>query len=81
MISNPLELGSFLGNWNKAGLIVEDYELIILVNDMEFDSKMRQIFESGSKAIIDPLLDQQGRVIKGLLLESQYELLKRNTKH
>lgn len=80
MISNPLELGSFLENWDKAGLVVEDYELIILGSDMEFDGKVRQIFESGSKVVIDPILDQQGQLIKGLLLESQYELLRNNVR-
>jgi hypothetical protein len=72
MISNPLELGVFLDNWKKAGLIVMNYELIILANDMEFDNKVRQIFKSGRKVVIDPLMDQKGKVIKGVLLESQY---------
>ncbi len=66
LITDPLRLMDFMENWKIAGIEINDYEIEIIKDDEEFDNKMREVFKAGLKVIVDPLIDQQKRFVKGI---------------
>jgi len=80
-ITDPLSLKNFLGNWEKAGIQIEDYELKIVATDMEFDTRVKATFQKGMGIIIDPLLDTNKNFVKGYNLVDINEMLKPAKEH
>lgn len=70
LISDPLKFNLFKKNWDKINMIDQDYELNIIATDRDFDSMMIRFDNSGFGAVIDPLVDSDGSIINGLLLDN-----------
>ncbi|MEK5476968.1 hypothetical protein NYE70_08420 [Paenibacillus sp. FSL R5-0407] len=76
-ISDPLSLNNFINNWTNANIVLSNYELNIIADDNEFDMLLRGNFRDGIKGVIDPIVDRKGKIVKGILLESIYEMQRR----
>ncbi len=66
LLTDPLRLMDFIENWKKAGIEIDEYEIEIIEDDEEFDNKMREFFKAHLNVIVDPLIDQQKRFVKGI---------------
>ena len=69
LISNPLEMDRFLKNWAKAGIELEDFDLRVISDDIAFDYFVRRAVNDGMQIIVDPILDQNGELITGVVVE------------
>lgn len=76
LLTDPLRLTDFIENWKIAGIEVDEYEIEIIKDDGEFDNKMREFFKAGLKVIVDPLIDQQKKFVKGIPVINFQELLR-----
>lgn len=65
LVSEPLELTSWLENWEEAGLQVPEYSVVILEKDEDFDALMLRCLRTGLQLFIDPLFDLRGDLMKG----------------
>lgn len=68
LFSNPLELDQFLQNWSKAGIVVGNVAVHPLLTDAEFDLYCREWFESGLYVTVDPLLNDDGLIVEGVVI-------------
>lgn len=68
LLSNPLKAESFVENWTKAGITVEDFELRMIGNDLEFDSFMEGATHDGMQVVVDPILDLKGTLVTGVVV-------------
>ncbi len=75
LLTDPLRLMDFIENWKIAGVEINEYEIEIIKDDEEFDNKMRKFFKAGLKVIVDPLIDQQKRFVKGIPVINYQERL------
>lgn len=77
LLTDPLRLMDFMDNWKLAGIEINAYEIEIIKDDAEFDNKMREVFKADLKVIVDPLIDQQKRFVKGIPVVNYKEWLQR----
>ena len=77
IISDPLNFGNLLKNWEKAGLVFEDLELKIIKSDNDFDNYIRMFLADGFNPIIDPELDKNRQLAKGYPIHNFDELVER----
>lgn len=74
LISNPFELKYYLENWEEAGIEVENYEVNIISTDLEFDNFMREVTMNGLIPIINPILDRNQDLVRGILVQKMIGL-------
>lgn len=80
IISDPLRIGEFYGNWKKLGFEVEMSELKIIKSDKDFDSYMRMFFEHEMTPIVDPVFDLNFNLISGFEVVDYNEMIKEGEK-
>jgi hypothetical protein len=82
ILNNPLELGVYLKNWNKAGIEIPDYSIKIIKTDQEFDLFMAQLLKDNVQVVANPKFNMKGDPISGIVfqeisvLESMYKARK-----
>lgn len=74
-ITDPLRLKEYLENWKRAQIEPDEYEMKIIESDKDFDNKMRYIFSHGLQVIVNPLIDQNGKFIRGISIVDLNELV------
>lgn len=71
LLTNPIRLRDHLENWAEAGMNVEDYELVTVLTDSDFDDFMRWVEDHDHVAVVDALVDPKtGTLISGVMLLS-----------
>lgn len=75
-LSDPIMLEQYKENWEKAGLVPDNYGVKIIENDMRFDNKMHNLQKRGKEAVVDPLLDQNGNLVKGFIIKNFDDLMR-----
>lgn len=72
LLRAPLSLANYLANWREAGIHTQDYELVSLLNDREFDDFMLRLEDQGLSAIVDPIVasDTSTHFASGLPIRS-----------
>lgn len=79
ILNNPLELDTYLKNWNKSGIEIPDYSIKIIKTDEEFDLFMAQLLKDGVQVVANPKFNMKGEPISGIMfqeisvLESMYK--------
>ena len=68
LLTNPLVFGNTVDNWREAGIDVSDYAMHIIENDREFDAEVSKAFHDGIGAVIDPLFDRNGDLVRGYVV-------------
>lgn len=74
LITNPLELNYYLGNWKKAGITIENYEVNIIKEDSDFILKILSLISNGIRPIVDMIIGKDRRLIKGCVIHTMREL-------
>lgn len=72
LMTNPLKLNLFLENLFdvfEVDIISEDYSVEIIDSDLAFDILMQEIIESNLVAIVDPYFDNEGDLLRGIVIE------------
>lgn len=69
ILNNPLELGNYLKNWNKAGIEIPEYSLKIIKTDEEFDLFMAQLIQDGVQVVANPKLNMKAEPISGIVFQ------------
>lgn len=71
MLTNPLELDRYLENWRKKlGYdLGNNYSVVTLKNDAEFDHFVRDAFDSGLYVVVDPWFGNKNDLVRGYLIE------------
>lgn len=72
MLTNPLDLYKYLNNWKeKIGLdFGNDYNVITLKTDSEFDNFMRDTINSSIEVIVDPWFGNRKDLVRGFVIGS-----------
>lgn len=71
LLTDPLSVKSHLDNWSAAGLAIEEYELVALLNDEAFDDFMRWADERDLFVVVDAVLDPvEHRLASGAVIRS-----------
>lgn len=78
LLSNPLNIENILDNWKKVGIEYEDYSTSIIYTDEEFDKFVSEVKADGLVVLVDPVLNLNGELSKGLVIENFYELTARD---
>jgi hypothetical protein len=65
LVSDPLELGSQLANWQTGGVELPPYTTQILDTDDAVDLFFSQVFADGVGIVLDPVLDGNGNLVGG----------------
>lgn len=68
-LTDPLLLDRYLENWRRASIKISDFALKIIENDVLFDNRLRLLVRREVRAIVDPLVDQNGNFVKGVIFE------------
>lgn len=76
LITNPLELNYYLGNWKKAGIEIENYEVNIIKEDSDFILKILNLINNGVRPIVDMVVGKDRSLIKGCIIYTMRELEK-----
>jgi len=74
LLTNPFELSGYIENWSAAGIIVGPYAVSIIASDEEFDTHVRHCLERELPVVIDPIVDMQGNLLKGLVVRPLEDL-------
>jgi hypothetical protein len=69
LLTDPFEFGFHKDNWQRFGVSIEDYRLVIVENDLSFDKLLSEIFASGLQPILDPLLRSTSDISKGTVID------------
>ncbi|MGN6178473.1 MAG: hypothetical protein ACTHNW_04790 [Mucilaginibacter sp.] len=75
LISDPLKIDSLVRSWNNAGIDVADWKLCTLRSDHEVDLLFARLFEDGMLPILDPVLDQNMRLVNGYPIRPAPEII------
>jgi len=77
LISDPLSFENIYKSWNliDSDKLLQQLELKIIKSDTEFDSYMREFFGTGIAPIIDPYLNENGELVKGVRLIHREQML------
>ncbi len=74
LITNPLELNYYLGNWKKAGIVIENYEVNIVKEDNDFILKILSLITNGIRPIVDMVIGKDRKLIKGCVIYTMREV-------
>lgn len=69
ILNNPLELGIYLKNWNKAGIEIPEYSTKIIKTDEEFDLFMAQLLQDGVQVVANPKFNMKAEPISGIVFQ------------
>ncbi|MFF3545225.1 hypothetical protein ACFYXD_25640 [Streptomyces platensis] len=69
MLTDPLQLPSYLANWRKCGIELPDFTVSTLLSDERFDRFMGLAMAQGLRVIIDPKLKINGDLASGYVIE------------
>jgi hypothetical protein len=69
ILNNPLELGIYLKNWNKAGIEIPEYSIKIIKTDEEFDLYMAQLLQDGVQVVANPKFNMKAEPISGIVFQ------------
>ncbi|MGJ1323139.1 hypothetical protein ACR780_10635 [Sphingobacterium faecium] len=75
VISDPRMMDSLAKSWQRAGVDVEDLTLRILSSDNEVDIFFAQIFADKMTLILNPLLDQNAKLVSGFIISPAQDIL------
>lgn len=74
LFTNPLELQSYLENWNRVGINIQNYQVSIIKDDMELCLKAISLINQGIRPIVDMKLGKNRELIKGFILYTMDEM-------
>lgn len=74
LLTDPFSLSDYLVNWQAGGEDVPDYRIAIVENDQQFDNLLRKNIDDGFEVIIDPLVDRNRNIVKGMLVRPLSQL-------
>lgn len=67
LITDPLTLGNHLSNWRSAGLLLDKYEVRLILTDVGFDEFLSWAEDSGLSTVADPIFDvTTGEPVSGI---------------
>ncbi|KIO74689.1 hypothetical protein TH53_25000 [Pedobacter lusitanus] len=75
IISDPRMMDSLAKSWQRAGIDIEDLTLRILSSDSEVDIFFAQLFADKNTLVLNPLLDQNARLVKGFFISPAQDIL------
>lgn len=75
LISNPLNLEKYIDNWRHAGIELPEFVVSIIETDDQFDKFVGQTKDAGGGVIVNPLLQMNGELSSGFIIENYYELI------
>ncbi|WP_316777857.1 hypothetical protein [Pedobacter antarcticus] len=75
VISDPRMIDSLAKSWQRAGVDVEDLTLRILPSDNEVDIFFAQLFADKMILILNPLLDQNAKLVSGFFISPAKDIL------
>lgn len=68
LLTNPMELGSFLKNWKSIDFNPLSYRIKIIENDSQFDELVISLIAKDHKILVDPLFDSEASLAKGSVI-------------
>lgn len=78
LITDPLQLSTYLENWSAAGIQVPPYSVAVVGQDRDFDVVVASAFDRGLQVVIDPLVDMRGTPLRGFVVTSTERLVASN---
>lgn len=66
LLSDILSVEKHFLNWAAAGILIPDYYLEIVADDVAFHVLMQRNVDAGRTAVIDPLLSPDGHLVSGV---------------
>jgi len=76
LLSNPESVDNFVTNWEKGlGFSIDDFELLIIKSDQEFDQIMMSLFEKDLIPVVDPIFDNEFNLVRGIMIQYQERLV------
>ena len=76
MLTNPFELPKYIGNWEKMGFSMLDYEVCIIKDDNEFILKMISLITNNILPVVNGMFGLDGRLIRGIHIHLMWEIQK-----
>ncbi len=74
LITNPLVLNIYLDNWEKAGIILDNYEVNIVREDSDFILKILSLISCGIRPIVNMIIGKDKKLIKGCVIQTMKEI-------
>lgn len=74
LVSDPFSLKMMMKSWPLDDLGIKDVVLSVLKNDYEFDDFMREVFRDQLTPVIDPIWNDDGTLVSGVLITPFEEL-------
>ncbi|MDQ2188980.1 hypothetical protein [Vibrio sp. A14(2019)] len=68
-LSNPINVDSFIRNWELAGVALPPFTVSIIESDEEFDKLIINLKKDEVTVLIDPEIDMNGQLVSGLIVE------------
>ncbi len=80
LLTNPLELDSYIQNWERAGIELPDFTVSTLLTDEQFDRFLWLAMTRGQGVIINPKLALNGSLVSGFPVSS-FEQMMHDAEH
>jgi len=77
LLSNPLDIDSFLPNWGLAGFEIPPFSVATIGSDSEFNDFIRQSFREEICIFVDPLFDPSQTLVRGFHIEDMSGFVKK----
>lgn len=75
LLTDPFSLHHYLRNWADAGVSIDDYELVVVTTDHDFDEYVRRFLAAGLGVVINPVMSTGMQLISGFVLRDITELV------
>ncbi|MFI5830056.1 hypothetical protein ACIA6C_22890 [Streptomyces sp. NPDC051578] len=70
LLHNPLELETYLRNWERCGIKLPEFTVSALLTDEQFDRFVRIAMTRGMRVVINPKLALHGDLVSGFWMEN-----------
>ncbi|MER5916322.1 hypothetical protein ABT124_39475 [Streptomyces sp. NPDC001982] len=74
LLTNPLELSSYIQNWERCGIELPEFTVSAILSDEQFDRFVRLAMTRGIGVVINPKLAPDGTLVSGYWLENFEQL-------
>ena len=77
LLSNPLDIESFVTNWELAEFELPPFSVATISSDAEFNDFLRKSFREKIYIFVDPLFDSSQTIVRGFHIEDMSGLVKK----
>lgn len=74
LFTNPLEIKTYIKNWNKVGIKVESFNVNIINDDNEFRLRIIELLEEDIRPIANMKIGKNGELISGIIFYTMKEI-------